>query len=81
MDTTINKGIREQTKQGMLRRPVGAIAPGGSSCVSMFKKRIIGTAMYRKPTIFSQENEGDSVDGMTIVSAIPSFFSTGFSFL
>ena len=45
MNTTINNGIREQTKQGMLRSPVGAIAPGGSSCVSMFKKRIIGTAM------------------------------------
>ena len=45
IDTPINNGNREQTKQGMLRSPVGAIAPGGSSCVSIFKKRIIGTAM------------------------------------
>ncbi len=44
-DTPINNGIREQTKQGMFRSPVGAIAPDGSSCVSIFKKRIIGTAM------------------------------------
>ena len=45
IDTPIKNGNREQTKQGMLRSPVGAIAPGGSSCVSIFKKRIIGTAM------------------------------------
>ena len=45
IDTPINNGNREQTKQGMLRSPVGAIAPGGSSCVSIFMKRIIGTAM------------------------------------
>ena len=44
-DTPINNGNREQTKQGMLRSPVGAIAPPGSSCVIIFKKRIIGTAM------------------------------------
>jgi hypothetical protein len=45
IDTPINNGNREQTKQGILRSPVGAIAPGGSSCVSIFKKRIIGTAI------------------------------------
>jgi hypothetical protein len=45
IDTPINNGNREQTKQGMFRSPVGAIAPGGSSCVNIFKKRIIGTAM------------------------------------
>jgi len=45
IDTPINNGNREETKQGMLRSPVGAIAPGGSSCASIFKKRIIGIAM------------------------------------
>jgi len=44
-EAAVNNGKREKTKQGMLRSPVGAIDPDGSSCVSIFTKRSIGTAM------------------------------------
>ena len=74
---------------------MGAIDPDGSSCVSIFTKRSIGTAMYRIPAIFhqenedfnqenedfNQENEDDLVDGLTLVFAALNFFSTGVPFL
>jgi len=65
----------------MLRSPVGAIDPGGSSCVSIFTKRIIGTAIERKTKIPCQENDGESVDGLTLVLVVLILFSRGAPFL
>jgi len=81
MNTPINNGNREQTKQGMFMIPVGAIAPGGSSCVSIFRKRIIGTATYRKLSIFHNETGDGSVGWLDLVSPVLGFFSTGMLFL
>jgi len=65
----------------MLRSPVGAIAPGGSSCVSILPKRIIGTAIERKIKIPCQENGSESVDGLTVVLVVLNLFSKGVPFL